>query len=310
MMALPQRISYPLPVALPANTVAWQMDPARSVLLIHDMQQYFLRGFATDADPLPAVIANIAELRAAAVAAGVPVLYTAQPGVQDRQSRGLLTDFWGAGITGDPADTSITPALAPTAEDVVLVKHRYSATVRTDLLDRLATMGRDQVVITGVYAHIGCLVTAIDLFMADVQSFVVADAVADFSAADHASALQYVARRCGVVVDTGSAVTSLTGRLLDRSAEDDSMDWLAAEISELIGRPGELPDRTEDLFEMGLDSVRAMALIDRIGDRGISIDMVDLLADPTLTGLQGCVERAREGAGRTSYAATRAHAAV
>jgi hypothetical protein len=50
--------------------------------------------------------------------------------------------------------------------------------VRTDLSTRMG--GRDQLIIVGVYAHIGVLATALDPFMRDIQPFVVADAVADF----------------------------------------------------------------------------------------------------------------------------------
>jgi isochorismate hydrolase len=41
--------------------------------------------------------------------------------------------------------------------------------------------------------------TAVDAFTHDIETFVVADAVADFSAADHRLALDYAARRCSVV---------------------------------------------------------------------------------------------------------------
>jgi bifunctional isochorismate lyase / aryl carrier protein len=281
MMTLPQRISYPMPDSPPVNTVGWQVDPDRAVLLVHDMQQYFVRGFDVDAEPLTTVIDTIATLRTAARSVGIPVIYTAQPGTQDPASRGLLTDFWGPGITSDPADTDIVPALAPAPDDVVLVKHRYSATVRTDLLERLTAMRRDQVIITGVYAHIGCLATALDLFMADVQPFVVLDAMADFSLDDHRRALDYAARRCAMVTDSSSVVAALT------------LTWLTAEIENLIGRPGAIAGQSDDLFEAGLDSIRAMALIDVLGDRGIEVDMVDLLAEPTLRGLHGCVRRSR-----------------
>lgn len=285
MMALPNRITYPLPAGRPDNVAGWVPDPARAMLLVHDMQHYFLRGFAADLDPLATVLPTIAALRQTADQVGMPVLYTAQPGGQPAAARGLLTDFWGPGIGIDESDTGIVDDLSPRPVDTVLTKHRYSATVRTGLLDRLAAQGRDQVLITGVYTHIGCLASALDLFMADVQPFLIADGTADFSADDHERALDYAARRCAVVLTGADAAAHL------RAPRADEPTWLIAEIDELIGRPGAAGD-DDDLFEAGLDSVRAMALIDRIGDRGIELDMVDLLAQPTLRGLRDRVRTA------------------
>lgn len=54
--------------------------------------------------------------------------------------------------------------------------------------------GRDQRISCGMYAHLGVPPTAADAFMNDIQPFVVADAVADSSAEEHALALRRAAR--------------------------------------------------------------------------------------------------------------------
>jgi bifunctional isochorismate lyase / aryl carrier protein len=213
-VAIPAIAPYPLPAGpeLPANRAGWRADPARAVLLVHDMQNYFLDAFTPGAAPLPHVLEHVALLRKHCSDLGIPVVYTAQPGGQDPADRGLLTDFWGPGLgAGDPRDAAIVDALAPGPGDRVLTKWRYSAFVRTPLADLLADQGRDQLIVTGVYAHIGVLATACDAFMRDVQAFVVADAVADFSAAHHRSALAYAAQRCAVTKTTRALVDDLLG---------------------------------------------------------------------------------------------------
>ncbi|MEV7771022.1 isochorismatase family protein [Kitasatospora sp. NPDC086791] len=212
-MGLPRIPSYPMPAAaeLPANRVAWTVDPARAVLLVHDLQNHFLDAYDAEAEPVPELLANVAWLAKAAGAAGVPVVYSAQLGGQSPAERGLQQDFWGPGIPDDPRATAIAAAVAPAPGDTVLTKWKYSAFVRTELERMLRERGRDQLVIAGVYAHIGVQATACDAWMRDIRAFVVADAVADFGPAEHRAALAWVAGRCGVVTTTEAVLDALDG---------------------------------------------------------------------------------------------------
>ncbi|MFE9170553.1 isochorismatase family protein [Streptomyces kebangsaanensis] len=205
---------YPLPTAedLPENVAAWTPDPRRAVLLVHDMQRYFLRPLP--AGPREQLVRNAVRLREACAAAGVPVAYTTQPGDMTPEQRGLLHDFWGPGMRVDPADRLVVDALAPAAGDRVLTKWRYSAFFRSDLLEFMRGRGRDQLVVCGVYAHVGVLTTALEAFSNDIQVFLAADAVADFSRDAHRMALDYAAGRCAVVATT----TALVDRLGVRTA--------------------------------------------------------------------------------------------
>ncbi|QQC89813.1 isochorismatase family protein [Streptomyces alfalfae] len=203
-MALPAIAPYPMPSAdeLPANRVGWKVDPSRAVLLVHDLQNYFLSAYDGKAAPIPQLLSNVRALKETASRIGVPVVHTAQPGGQTPEERGLQQDFWGPGLPDDAEAAAIAPEIGPAPAETVLTKWKYSGFVRTDLLERLREEGRDQLVITGVYAHIGVLMTACDAWMQDIQAFVVADAVADFSPEDHAMALRWAAGRCAVVTTT------------------------------------------------------------------------------------------------------------
>lgn len=211
-MPIPTITPYPLPgeTELPGSVAAWRPDPGRAALLIHDMQRYFV-DFLPAGELVDRLVGNIRRLRETAVRLGMPVLYTAQPGSMSARERGLLRDVWGPGMTATDEQRAIVEPLAPGPDDVVLTKWRYSAFHRSPLEQLLGDAGRDQLVICGVYAHIGCLMTASDAFSRDIQPFVVADAIADFSADDHRMALDYAARRCAVVATTRSVVDSLAG---------------------------------------------------------------------------------------------------
>jgi bifunctional isochorismate lyase / aryl carrier protein len=207
-------ISYVLPADYPCNTANWTIASERAVLLIHDMQRYFVRAFDHQVPPMSSVVANINRIRLVARKSGCPIVYTAQPGNQHPSVRALLSDFWGPGLTVEANDTDVIAELAPEPRDVQLTKWRYSAFAKTDLRARLAAMDRDQLIVTGVYAHIGCMATALDGFMQDVRVFLVGDAVADLSRRHHEQALEYVASRCGAVVSTADVVAEIDGRTI------------------------------------------------------------------------------------------------
>ncbi|MPY63370.1 isochorismatase family protein [Streptomyces spongiae] len=210
-MAIAPIPPYPMPTEgeLPEPVPGWTPDPDRAVLLIHDMQRYFLRPFTAGQAPGDELVRNTALLRDTAARLGVPVAYTAQPGGMTEEQRGLLKDFWGPGMKVTPEDRQIVDEVEPAADDWIFTKWRYSALFRSDLLERMREHGRDQLIVCGVYAHVGVLMTAVEAFTNDIQTFLAADAVADFSESYHRMALRYAAERCAVV----ATAKSLSARL-------------------------------------------------------------------------------------------------
>ncbi|PZT74831.1 MULTISPECIES: isochorismatase family protein [unclassified Streptomyces] len=210
MPGIPEITPYQMPPAgeLPAG-VDWSVTPDRAVLLVHDMQKFFLSPFPAGQQPVTDLVRNASLLRDRCAALGIPVAYTAQPGGMTPQQRGLLADFWGPGMTPSPEHREVVAPVRPVTGDWMLTKWRYSAFFRTDLLERMRKAGRDQLIICGVYAHVGILTTAIEAFTHDIWTFLVADAVADFSRAEHEMALRYAAGRCAAVTTAEDVLRAL-----------------------------------------------------------------------------------------------------
>ena len=100
--------------------------------------------------------------------------------------------MWGPGLTRSPEQQRIV------AERPGRSGHR-TGEVALQRVSSLAAglmlkeTGRNQLLITGVYAHIGCMTTATDAFMRDIKPFFIADALADFTREEHLMSLNYVA---------------------------------------------------------------------------------------------------------------------
>jgi bifunctional isochorismate lyase/aryl carrier protein len=205
---------YDLPGAdeIPRNVVDWQVDPRRAVLLVHDMQRYFVDFFADEA-MRRVLVDNVAHLIRAARERQVPVIYTAQPGSMTTAQRGLIAAFWGAGMRATPQQRDIVAACAPAPGEITVPKWRYSAFANNRLAQLITDSGRDQMIVCGVFASIGCLVTALESFSRDWETFFVADSTADFSRGEHLYALEYAARRCASVQCVDAVAAGLRRRV-------------------------------------------------------------------------------------------------
>jgi bifunctional isochorismate lyase / aryl carrier protein len=150
-------------------------------------------------------------------------------------------------------------------------------------------------IVCGVYAHIGCMLTTADAFMHDIQPFFVGDAVADFSADEHAMAVNYVSQRCGMVLSTEQIVQRLTPTpakgTLPHSVED-----LRREVATLLQMPASDLRLDDSLLDLGLDSIRLMTLVERWRAIDPRITFIALAEQATLQAWWPLLSPQRQGA--------------
>jgi bifunctional isochorismate lyase/aryl carrier protein len=192
--------AYALPgeECLAYNKIEWPLDPQRLVLLVHDMQNYWVDLFE-EREPL---VAHVALLVNAFRNARLPVVFCRGERAKTRFERGLGLTMWGDGLNAAHVrdeDCQIISDLAPRADEYIIEKPRHSAFFKTPLEPLLRSMNRDQVIVCGVFAHHGVMVSCIDGYMRNFQMTMVADALGDYSEPEHRMALQYVAQMCGAI---------------------------------------------------------------------------------------------------------------
>lgn len=176
---------------------------AAATLILVDYQNTYTRGVMELAG-WQAALASASDLLARARAAGAKIIHVVHDG-----GKGSPYDL-GADIG------QIHPAVAPLADEPVVVKTAPNAFVGTDLGERVDAAGNKQVIVIGFMTHMCVTFTAEGAFLRGNQPTVAADACAtrpirteavDVTAeALHEGALATIADLYAVVVRAGASI--------------------------------------------------------------------------------------------------------
>ena len=192
------------------------IDPRSAALLVMDYQVDTLTRFMTVAQSAEA-IACMPHLITMARAAGMMVIHVVvafrpgHPEVSPRNTGFSVLKANGMLAAGSEG-AAIHPAAAAREGEPIVVKHRISPFVGTDLETLLRANGIDTLVLAGVHTSGVVLSTVRHAGDLDYRLVVVRDCCADPDTEAHAMLLDTVIERQAAVVTTAELANALPGR--------------------------------------------------------------------------------------------------
>lgn len=182
--------------------------PARSALLILDMQDYFLKDTSHAFIPsAKAIILRIQALASAYITAGLPVIMTRH--VNTLGDAGMMGLWWRDLITEDDPLSAICSELRIHGARVIH-KSSYDAFYCTSLQDVLSSAGVNSIVVCGVMTHLCCETTARSGFVRGFRVFLPVDATATYNEAFHLASLLNLAHGFAFPVRTDDVVRQVS----------------------------------------------------------------------------------------------------
>jgi nicotinamidase-related amidase len=192
------------------------IDPRSAALLVMDYQVDTLTKFMTPAQSADA-IARVPVLLAMARDAGIMVIHVivafrpGHPEVSLRNPVFSAVKANGMMVAGSEG-AAIHPAAAAREGEPIVVKHRISPFIGTDLETLLRARGIDTLVLAGVHTSGVVLSTVRHAGDLDYRLVVVRDCCADPDAEVHAMLLDIVIARQAAVVSAAELADALSGR--------------------------------------------------------------------------------------------------
>lgn len=233
-IAIPQTVIDRVTARRGKEHVYDELDPARTALIVVDMQNAFmLPGVAfAPIKTAPEIVPNINRLAQALRAAGGTVVwivttYTKEVETEWSTYYGLSTPTHGAkrsaALTKGSKGHQIWASLEVDPEDPIVEKKRFSAFIQgSSELDKvLSERGIDTLLITGTVTGVCCELTARDAMMLNYKVVMVTDGNAAYNDDEHNAALTAFYASFGDIMPTEMLVEILArdGKKAQHAAE-------------------------------------------------------------------------------------------
>lgn len=166
---------------------ALSLKPARSALLVLDMQDYFLNPSSHAFIPsAPAIVPGIRELIWAYSERQLPVVFTRHTNA--KQDASMMAIWWHDLIVDGHPLSTVTSDI-DLSRGTLLTKSQYDAFYETKLEDELKDHEVTQVLICGVMTHLCCETTARSAFVRSFEVFFAIDGTATYNEDFHMATL-------------------------------------------------------------------------------------------------------------------------
>ena len=203
-------------------------DPRWTALLVVDVQNDFVssKGSAAkrgeDVSAAQAAVPMLIRLIDEARRVGLTVVYiktthsewTDTPSWIYRKSQQSALDTCREGTWG----AEFYEGISPLPSERVVIKHRYSAFINTDLNTVLKAKGIESVLVTGVATNVCVETTARDAYMYDYYVTMVEDCAAAYDPKLHLSTLENMRRHFGLVATSEEIMETWKGLQQRRAA--------------------------------------------------------------------------------------------
>ena len=195
-----------------------KLDPARSALVVIDMQSTFCApGSPAEVAPSRGIVAPINALTAKLRALKVPVIWVLHANTHSG-SKSDWEIFFNHVVADDvrqrtmeslaPGKQTVWKDLTVSESDITIIKNRYSALIPgASSLERvLRNLGVDTLLIAGTKTNICCESTARDAMMLDFKTVLLSDCCAALSDDEHLASMETFIQQFGDVMTGAEAI--------------------------------------------------------------------------------------------------------